>query len=212
MTAKGQRPRRPRIAAGPSRDADYLDGQCLIAMPGMPDERFRGTVIYLCAHSAEGAMGLVLNQPAEDVSLNDLLVQLDIVASESEIVVPDATRGMPVLKGGPVETGRGFVLHSADYFTESATVPVAEGVSLTHSVEVLRAIAGGVGPRRAMLALGYAGWGAGQLEGEIRANGWLHCGADADLLFGTAPEAKYASALARLGVDLGALSIEAGRA
>ncbi|MGL4437675.1 MAG: YqgE/AlgH family protein [Bosea sp. (in: a-proteobacteria)] len=192
----------------PSRS--YLDGQCLIAMPGMRDQRFQRTVVYMCAHSDEGAMGLVINRPAADVKLPELLFQLGIFDSADPIRVGMPEEPVPILRGGPVETGRGFVLHSSDYFADASTLPIDDGVCLTHTVDILKAIAQGEGPRQAVLALGYAGWGAGQLESELQANGWLHCEADAELLFDTDLDTKYRRALAKLGVDPARLSSTAG--
>ncbi len=193
-----------------SEGRSYLDGQCLIAMPGMRDERFRRTVVYLCAHSDEGAMGLIINRSAPDLNLPELLVQLGIVDREDAIRVRPPELAVQVLKGGPVETGRGFVLHTSDYFIETSTMPIDDGVCLTHTIDVLKAIATGHGPRQAFLALGYAGWGAGQLEEEIKANGWLHCDADPSLLFDIGIETKYQRALSKLGVDPARLSSAAG--
>ena len=136
----------------------YLDGQFLIAMPGMQDTRFSRTVVYVCAHSADGAMGIMINQPAPQITFRDLLVQLDIIPEGPEIRLPGSARRMLVHRGGPVETGRGFVLHSADYFIENSTLPIDEHVCLTATLEILKAIAVGTGPESAMLALGYAGW------------------------------------------------------
>jgi putative transcriptional regulator len=190
----------------------YLDGQLLIAMPGMTDERFSRTVIYLCAHSAEGAMGIVLNKPAPDLRLPDLLVQLDIVSETDAIRMPLQVERMQVLMGGPVETSRGFVLHSPDYFVEQSTLSIDSEICLTATVDILRAIARGRGPRNAMLALGYAGWGAGQLESEIQRNGWLNCPADPDVVFDFSVEDKYERAMKVLGVDPAMLSSSAGHA
>src|SRR4051812_28224197 len=190
----------------------YLDGQMLIAMPAMSDERFSRTLIYVCAHSNEGAMGIVVNQPAANVNFSDLLVQLEVIPAADRIVLPQRAETVKVLKGGPVETGRGFVLHSADFFIENSTLPIDEGVCLTATVEILKAIARGDGPNSAVLALGYAGWAPGQLETEIQQNGWLHCAADRELIFGTEIETKYKKALHKLGVDLAMLSNEAGHA
>jgi putative transcriptional regulator len=202
-----------RITDGPKSSArSYLDGQCLIAMPTMRDERFERSVVYVCAHSDEGAMGLIINRPAPEVMLADLLVQLGIVDDENAIRLGPSEIPMQVLRGGPVETGRGFVLHSSDYFTAESTLPIDDGICLTHTIDVLKAIAVGDGPRRAVLALGYAGWGAGQLELEIQANGWLHCDADPELLFDLAIETKYSRAMSKLGVDPARLSSAAGRA
>lgn len=188
----------------------YLDGQILIAMPGMDDKRFDRALVYLCAHSAEGAMGVILNQPASKLSFPDLLVQLEIIPEPDRITLPSLARTMQVQTGGPVETTRGFVLHSSDYFAENATLPIDDCFSLTTTLEVLKAIAQGRGPKQAMLALGYAGWSAGQLESEIQWNGWLHCPADPDLVFDPDLDRKYDRALKKLGIDIGLLSREAG--
>jgi putative transcriptional regulator len=190
----------------------YLDGQFLIAMPGMQDSRFTRTVVYVCAHSADGAMGIMINQPAPQITFRDLLVQLDIIPEGPEIRLPDACGKMLVHRGGPVETGRGFVLHSADYFIDNSTLPIDEHICLTATLEILKAIAAGSGPERAMLALGYAGWAPGQLESEMQSNGWLHCPARPELIFDNDLEAKYDRALAMLGVELARLSGEAGHA
>jgi putative transcriptional regulator len=185
---------RKTVQQGPGRG--YLDGQMLIAMPAMTDERFSRAVIYVCAHSTEGAMGIIVNHPAANIKFPDLFVQLEV----------------RVLKGGPVETGRGFVLHSADFFIENSTLPIDEGICLTATLDILKAIARGNGPSSAILALGYAGWAPGQLEQEIQQNGWLHCAADAELIFGQDTDTKYEKALRKIGIDLGMLSSEAGHA
>lgn len=190
----------------------YLDGQCLIAMPGMRDQRFQRTVVYLCAHSEEGAMGLVINRPALDLSVSDLLVQLGVLDNADPIRIQPSEVSLPVVRGGPVETGRGFVLHSADYQADASTMPVTDQICLTHTIDILRAIASGEGPQKAVLALGYAGWGAGQLETELQSNGWLHCDADLDLLFDSDNDTKYQRALSKLGVDPARLSAAAGHA
>jgi putative transcriptional regulator len=190
----------------------YLDGQFLIAMPGMQDSRFARTVVYICAHSSDGAMGIMVNQPAPQITFRDLLVQLNIIPEGPEIRLPDAAGDMRVHRGGPVETGRGFVLHSADYFIESSTLPIDEHVCLTATLEILKAIALGTGPEKAMLALGYAGWAPGQLESEIQANGWLSCPASPELIFDPDLENKYERALATIGIDPARLSSEAGHA
>jgi putative transcriptional regulator len=171
-------------------------------MPQMQDPRFMRSVIFLCAHNAEGAMGLVVNKIIEQPSIEDLLQQLGIA--------PDGFAGAQVHFGGPVESGRGFVLHSADY-TEEGTL-VVSGVGLTATTDILRAIGRGTGPRRSLLALGYAGWGAGQLDAEIQANGWLHVAADDDLIFDPGFEDKWRRAIGKLGVDPSALSGDAGHA
>ena len=206
--AKGSR------AKGPPRKSPkrgYLDGQMLIAMPSMGDERFSRSVIYVCAHSTEGAMGIVVNQPAANISFPDLLVQLDVIPAADVIQLPTGA-GVAVLKGGPVDTQRGFVLHSSDFFIENSTLPIDEGICLTATLDILKAIARGTGPRNAILALGYAGWAPGQLENEIQHNGWLHCSADPELIFGRDIGGKYTLALKKIGIDLGMLSSEAGHA
>jgi putative transcriptional regulator len=189
----------------------YLDGQLLVAMPVMTDKRFARSVIYMCAHSAEGAMGLIVNQRAPHISFNELLKQLGIMPGNIDLHEEDFI-DMDVHVGGPVETGRGFVLHSSDYYVADSTLPIDNGVSLTATIDILKAIAGGKGPDRAILALGYAGWRAGQLESEIQANGWLHCPADADLLFNRDLDHKYELALSKIGVDPSHLVSEAGHA
>jgi putative transcriptional regulator len=204
--------RMARKKAGTRSKRGYLDGQILIAMPSMLDERFSRSVIYVCAHSSEGAMGIVVNQPAPNINFPDLLVQLEVIPAVDLIELPHTAGRVKVLKGGPVETGRGFVLHSADYFIENSTLPIDEGICLTATLDILKAIARGAGPASAVLALGYAGWGAGQLETEIQDNGWLHCPADSDLIFGADTASKYDMALRKLGVDPGMLSSEAGHA
>ena len=196
----------------PSRRPGYLDGQVLVAMPSIRDERFARTVIYLCAHSDEGAMGIVVNQPAQNIKFRDLLVQLEVLPTENMIEVPPRAESIRVLKGGPVETGRGFVLHTADFFIENSTLPIDDGICLTATLDILKAIAKGQGPTSAVLALGYAGWAPGQLENEIQANGWLNCDADPDLIFGRDAESKYALALQKIGIDPAKLSTEAGHA
>jgi putative transcriptional regulator len=195
-----------------TRPAGFLDGQLLIAMPSMADKRFARSVVYMCAHSADGAMGIVINKLAEDVAFRDLLVQLEIVDGGDGTNRERAMGQVRVHRGGPVETGRGFVLHSADFFLENATLPISEGVCLTATLEILRAIASGKGPARALLALGYAGWAPGQLEFEIQANGWLHGPADANILFDDDIDAKYDRALAKIGIAAAMLSSDAGHA
>jgi putative transcriptional regulator len=190
----------------------YLDGQMLIAMPSMRDERFARTLIYICAHSSEGAMGIVVNQPAANINFADLLVQLEVIQDTDLIQLPRRAGAVQVLKGGPVEPGRGFVLHSSDFFIENSTLPIDDGICLTATLDVLKAIAKGDGPNSALLALGYAGWAPGQLETEIQENGWLHCSADPDLLFGGDLVHKYERALKKLGIRAGMLSSEAGHA
>lgn len=183
---------------------DELTGQMLVAMPGMQDDRFHQSVIYLCAHSDEGAMGLVVNQHLESLTFPDLLEQLGIVPSFG-------CDQINVHFGGPVESGRGFVLHTPDYVQDS-TMVVDEEIALTATVDILRAIADGAGPRHHILALGYSGWGPGQLDDEIRANGWLTVEPDADLVFGLELDSKWERAMTKIGVDPRMLSDEAGHA
>jgi putative transcriptional regulator len=188
----------------------FLDDQFLIAMPGMKDDRFSRAVIYVCAHSEEGAMGLMINQ-AQQMRFPDLLVQLGILNEQQAIRLPSKTRDFVVRNGGPVDRSRGFVLHSDDFTVESS-MPVSDDICLTATVDILRAISAGRGPRKALMALGYSGWGAGQLESEIAANGWLTCPADANLLFDADIDRKYDRILATIGVDLAHLSHTAGHA
>lgn len=200
------------LSEGDASGAGYLDGQLLIAMPVMDDERFARSVIYLCAHSSEGAMGIIVNRPAGSIDFPELLVQLDIINEADQIKLPGGAEDMKVMKGGPVDTGRGFVLHSSDFFIEDATLSIDDGICLTATLDILKAIAAGAGPKHAILALGYAGWAPGQLENEIQHNGWLHCPADADLVFGRDAEDKYQRALNKIGIDLAMLSNDAGHA
>lgn len=186
-------------------DGKFLDGQLLIAMPGMGDTRFERSVIFLCAHSAEGAMGLIVNKPASELSFPGLLTQLKI---EPRVDV----KGIRVHFGGPVENGRGFVLHSSDYRVEDSSLSVSSDFAMTATVDILQDIARGAGPSRALLALGYAGWGPGQLESEIQANGWLTAPADVELVFGRADPEKWGAALRSISIDPRLLSIEGGRA
>jgi len=190
----------------------YLDGQMLIAMPTMRDERFTRSLIYVCAHSSEGATGIVVNQPAPNIRFSELLVQLEVSPAAELIQLPPRAGVIKVLKGGPVETGRGFVLHSDDFVIENSTLPIDDGICLTATLDILKAIARGKGPESAVLALGYAGWAPGQLESEIQENGWLHCTADPELIFGADIDGKYAKALRKIGIDPGKLSSEAGHA
>ena len=182
----------------------YLEGHMLVAMPQMSDPRFARSVIYLCAHSSDGAMGLVVNKLIDSITFPDLLRQLNIDEASS-------TDQIRIHFGGPVESGRGFVLHSDDYVQES-TLVVNEGIALTAHIDVLRAIANDEGPRRSLLALGYAGWAPGQLDAEIQANGWLHVDPDDDLIFGGDLDKKWEQAINKLGIDLSVFSGVAGRA
>ena len=188
----------------------FLDDQFLIAMPGMKDDRFARAVIYVCAHSDEGAMGLIVNQ-AQQMLFPDLLVQLGILDEQEAIRLPPPARDFVVRNGGPVDRSRGFVLHSGDYRVESSLV-VSNDICLTATVDILRAISSGNGPRRALMALGYAGWAAGQLESEIAENGWLTCPATPELLFDADIDHQYDKALASIGIDLAHLSGTAGHA
>lgn len=186
--------------------SEFLTGQVLIAMPGIGDPRFERAVVLMCAHNEEHAVGLTLNQPIEGLTVPDLLDKLGV---KTEIVLPPDL----VLLGGPVQTERGFVLHTDDYLADDSSVHVGPGVALTATKDVLAAMGDPVRrPRRSRLALGYAGWGAGQLEREIQQNVWLTCEADDDLLFDGRHEDKWARALARLGISPGMLSGQAGRA
>jgi putative transcriptional regulator len=188
-----------------SESIRFLDGQLLIAMPGMGDLRFERSVIFLCAHSAEGAMGLIVNKPAPELSFADLLAQLKIPATID-------LHGTRVHFGGPVEHGRGFVLHTADYAVEESSLHVSDAFSMTATVDILQDMARGTGPRQALLALGYSGWGPGQLEAEIQANGWLTAPADVELVFGIEDSAKWGAALRSISIDPRLLSAEGGRA
>lgn len=187
-----------------TKSSEYLTGQLLIAMPGMMDPRFQRTVIYMCAHNEDGAMGLVVNRLFGSVTFEDLLEQL-------ELEVEEPVTNMPVHYGGPVESGRGFVLHSTDYVREG-TLVVDDEVALTATIDILRAISEDRGPRRNILLLGYAGWGPGQLDAEIQANGWLNVPCDEDLLFDPDLDTKWERSIAKLGVSLSMLSGEAGHA
>ena len=189
-----------------------LEGQMLIAMPTLRDGPFARAVVYLCAHREDGAMGIIVNQGAEAIDFPELLVQLEVVKPDESIELPARAAEVRVLRGGPVEKGRGFVLHSSDYLANDSTVPIGDGICLTATLDILRAIASGKGPEKAVLALGYAGWSSGQLESEILANGWLNCPADASLVFDADHASKYDRALAKIGVSAAMLSSEAGHA
>ncbi len=205
---------KPRGARRPSADAAqrYLYGNLLIAMPEMADQNFQRTVIYVCAHNSGGAMGIIVNRPAGSLNFPGLLAQLKIIDKSEQIRLPESAGTMKVLRGGPVDEQRGFVLHSSDFFIKDSTLEIDDGISLTATLDILKAIAHGVGPRQAIFALGYAGWGAGQLESEIQHNGWLHCPADPDLIFDDDVDTKYRRALQKIGIHPGMLSNEAGHA
>ncbi|SEF82413.1 YqgE/AlgH family protein [Jhaorihella thermophila] len=183
-----------------------LTGKLLIAMPGMGDPRFEHSVVFLCSHGDDGAMGLIVNKPALDVSLKDLLEQLNIKTHEGRDM------DLPIHFGGPVETVRGFVLHTSDYLSNLHSMPVADGFSMTATLDILEDIAAGKGPKKALMMLGYSGWGPGQLENEIAMNGWLTTDASIELVFGTPDDEKWSAALKTLGVDPMTLSASSGRA
>ena len=183
----------------------FLLGKLLVALPGMPDVRFEKSVIFMCAHSEEGAMGLIVNKPFEGLSFRELVERLDVRVSAK---APEA----PILFGGPVGTGQGFVLHTSEFGNGEATMPITSEISLTATIDILRAIAEGRGPEKALFALGYAGWGPGQIEAELSQNGWIHCDAKKAILFDLECDDKWRAALATLGADISGLSAEAGRA
>lgn len=191
--------------------SEFLDSRMLIAMPGMSDPRFDRSLIYVCAHSENGAMGIIVNKLIPMMSFLDLISSLDIVPDERHRD-QNSVFQMAVQFGGPVEPERGFVLHTSDYFTTDSSLPITERIALTATLDILRAMANGQGPTRAILALGYAGWAPGQLEDELGRNGWLDCDADDELLFGNKHEDKYMSALRKIGVDPAMLSSDAGHA
>ncbi|MEL6979751.1 MAG: YqgE/AlgH family protein [Pseudomonadota bacterium] len=188
-----------------AEQTESLAGRFLIAMPNIGDPRFDRSVIYVFSHDDSGARGLIVNRVTRDIAFADLLRQLELE------VIADVS-ATPVRLGGPVEVERGFVLHSPDYYREEATLKVDEAISMTATIDVLKAIAAGRGPERALFALGYAGWGAGQLEREIRQNGWLQTDGDADIVFDPTDDGKWSRALGLLGVDPSLLSSAAGSA
>lgn len=190
----------------------YLDGQLLLAMPGMTDPRFDRSVIYICSHSDDGAMGLVINNAAANIDFPGLLDQLDVVY-DAEYLSGGASfkENITLHAGGPVETGRGFILHTADYVQDS-TMIISETIALTATIDILAAIARGHGPRDFIVALGYTGWGRGQLEEEISRNSWLNIEADEELLFHTDLDLKWPRAMAKLGIDITMLSAHSGNA
>ena len=177
----------------------FLDSRMLIAMPGMSDPRFDRSLIYVCAHSENGAMGIIVNHPAGSIDFPQLLMQLDIIKSADQIKVAENAEPMQVLKGGPVDTGRGFVLHSSDFFLQDATLRIDEDICLTATVDILKAIAKGAGPRHAILALGYAGWAPGQLEAELEEGSWIVEPAEPDDVFTPEPESLWSAVLRRKG-------------
>lgn len=189
-----------------------LKGQFLVAMPDMTDERFRDSVIYLVGHGDEGAMGLVVNKSVDDMSFGDILEELDLGEHDEIIRLPAGVKNREVLRGGPVEKGRGFVLHSNDYFRDGNSYEVSEEIYLTATLDVLRSLAFGDAPAEALFALGYCGWGAGQLEGELGRNGWLTVPYSRDLLFDVPLEKRYDAALRKLGITRASLSTTSGSA
>jgi putative transcriptional regulator len=182
-----------------------LAGKLLIAMPGMADPRFEHSVVYLCAHSTDGAMGLIVNKPTPELKFTQLLAQLGIPQG-------DHARDIRVHFGGPVDHVRGFVLHTGDYGGNGTTMRVNDSFSMTATIDILQALAKGDGPAQSLLALGYSGWGPGQLEEEILANGWLTCDASEDLVFTAPNPRKWEGALRSLGVEPVTLSAVSGRA
>jgi putative transcriptional regulator len=187
-----------------------LSGQLLIAMPGLDEPNFSRTVIYVCAHTSSGAIGFVLNRQ-QSMSFEELLLQLELIGDNDIIALSPDARRMRVHTGGPVETGRGFVLHSDSYSSRS-TMQVAENICVTATTDILRAISENQGPEDAIVMMGYSGWGAGQLESEISSNGWLTCPATPEFIFSGAIEEKYDQAFACLGIDPARLSSDYGSA
>lgn len=201
-----------RMETHGSLEAQSLEGKLLIAMPGIGDDRFDKTLIYMCAHSEDGSMGIIVNRPSEDISFEEVIDRIEFDENEHKFDSKVKEDHISVHEGGPVEPARGFVLHTADYDTGEHTMPIDSEICLTATLEVLRDIATGKGPRKSLLALGYAGWSPGQLENEIQANGWLFCEADENLLFDVEYEEKYLSALTKLGIEPGNLASDFGHA
>lgn len=190
------------------KNKGYLSGQILLAMPGMGDVRFDRAVIYMCAHDENGAMGLVINNVVPGLKFGSLLKELDVGA---DIKIPSDIVTLPVINGGPVETARGFLLHSKDFKHED-TVDINDHFSLTGTIDALKEVAAGQGPKDMVFTLGYAGWSAGQLDDEMHKNAWLTCDANESLIFNTAPHDMWDAAVAQIGIDPALLSSEAGRA
>ena len=190
----------------------FLTGMFLVAMPGMMDQRFDRAVIYLCAHSDDGAMGIIINKPAEDIVFPELLQQLEIIPEKPSISLPSQAGNMKVLRGGPVETSRGFVLHSVPVEPIEGSVTAGDEIRLSATIDILKAIARGQGPDEAIFALGYAGWASGQLESEIQDNGWMICPMNRKILFDQEFDTKYTRAMGSLGIDPAMLSPLAGHA
>ncbi|WP_417309794.1 YqgE/AlgH family protein [Devosia sp.] len=191
---------------------ESLKGQFLVAMPSMGDDRFRETVIYMVGHGDEGAMGLVVNRSLEDMRFADILEELKLGETEELIHLSDTIKNRQVLRGGPVQKGRGFVLHSADYFKAGNSYVVTDDICLTATLDVLKAIAFDDEPSEALFALGYCGWSPGQLETELAGNGWLTVPSSRDLLFDMPIEARYEAALGQLGITRASLSTTSGTA
>ena len=189
-----------------------LKGQFLVAMPEMGDERFHEAVIYMVGHTDEGAMGLVINQPVEDMHFVDVLEELGLGERDEVIRLPSTVRDREVLRGGPVQRGRGFVLHTPDYFREGNSYEVSDEICLTATLDILKAMAFTREPEDAVFALGYCGWAPGQLENEIALNGWLTVPFSRNLLFRIALPDRYDSALSQLGITRATLSGAAGHA
>ncbi len=189
---------------------ESLRGQFLVAMPEMGDDRFHETVIYLVGHGDEGAMGLVINQSLEDMRFADILEELQLGEKDELIQLPDQVRNRKVLRGGPVQKSRGFVLHSSDYFRVGNSYEVTDDICLTATLDILKAMAFKNSPSEALFALGYCGWSPGQLENEIQGNGWLTVPFSRELLFGLPIENRYDAALASLGITRATLSATAG--
>lgn len=191
---------------------DQLTGKFLIAMPTMPDPRFAHAVVLLCAHSSEGAMGIIVNKPLPDLRLSALLENLELSIAQTDTGLADGVTESSIHFGGPVETGRGFVLHSPDFFSDGASLEIARGIVLSTSVEVLAEMARGQGPAQSLVALGYAGWAPDQLEAEIQAGGWLIADAGPTTVFDTDDAGKWHDVLKGLGVDPRHLSGATGHA
>jgi putative transcriptional regulator len=187
-------------------DSEFLSGRMLIAMPGIGDPRFERSVVFLCAHDEEHAIGLAVNRPVDGLTLESLFEKIGVDRPIGRVA------DEPVLMGGPVERERGFVLHTSDYLCEGVSMPVSAGLALTTTKDVLQALTGDGAPRKAFLALGYAGWGPGQLEQEVRDSAWLVCDSDETLLFGDDHEHKWGQALEKLGISPAMLAMEGGRA
>lgn len=186
----------------------FLQGKLLLAMPGLVESTFAGSLLYLCAHSAEGAMGIIINKPMRDLNFMELAGRVDL--SRTSDLVAENLSQMPVHMGGPVEQQRGFVLHSGEYDGGEGSVRVNRDFALTATIDILQDMALGKGPLNSLLALGYAGWSPGQLENEIKHNGWLHCDATPALVFSSDAPSKYGRAMGQLGIDPAMLSATAG--